>query len=83
MSENATVAAAATTKNEIPLDRLALIGTFGTDSNRYALLRHASGRIQKVEMGDSVSGRRVAAIGEGELFLRGGSGTKRLDMPEG
>ncbi len=83
MSENPKVAAAATQKNEIRLDRLALIGTFGTDENRHALVRHASGRIEKVKMGERVAGRRVMAIGKGEIFLKASSGTTRLEMPSG
>lgn len=83
MSENKKVAAAATQKGEIRLDRMALIGTFGTETNRHALVRQASGRIVKVKMGEKVAGRRVVAIGNGEVFLRAGSGTTRLEMPSG
>ncbi|NDR54983.1 hypothetical protein [Aliiruegeria sabulilitoris] len=83
MSENTKVASAATQKNEIELDRLALIGTFGTDAERHALVRHSSGRIEKVKMGEKVAGRRIVAIGNGEMFLQTGSGTRKLEMPAG
>ncbi len=83
MSENQKVAKAATQRNEIRLDRLALIGTFGTETRRHALLRHSTGRIEKVQMGERVAGRRVVAIADGVVFLKSSSGTKRLDMPEG
>ena len=83
MSENKKVAAAATQKNEIQPDRMALIGTFGTERNRHALVRHSSGRIEKVTMGEKIAGRRVVAIGNGTMFLQTGSGTTKLEMPAG
>ncbi|MDV7143222.1 hypothetical protein R3X27_11070 [Tropicimonas sp. TH_r6] len=83
MSENQKVATAATKKNELRLDRLSLIGTFGTETKRHALLRHSSGRISKVEMGKRIAGQQVVAIADGAVFLKTSTGTRRLEMPEG
>ncbi len=83
MAENAVVASAATLKNGISLDRLVLIGVFGTEAERRALVRHASGRIERVRPGERLGGARVLAIGTAELVLKSGSGTRTLEMPSG
>ncbi|MFV0335964.1 MAG: hypothetical protein ACK5JR_18050 [Tropicimonas sp.] len=83
MSENPKVAAAATEKSDVRLDRLILIGTFGADSDRYALVRHASGRIMTIRAGEKLDGRRVVGIGKGEVVLQSGSRQTRLSMPSG
>ncbi|PRY25242.1 hypothetical protein CLV78_102419 [Aliiruegeria haliotis] len=86
MAEKATTGskragAIATTKKGIELDELALIGVFGTDTKRRALVRHASGRVQKIAMGGRLSGGKVVAIGKDEVFIRFGSRTQKLEMP--
>lgn len=81
MSDNAKVAKAATQKSTIELGELALIGTFGTEQRRSALVRHSSGRIVKVTMGERVSGRKVVAIDKGILYLQTSGGTRKLEMP--
>lgn len=83
MSENATVAHAATLEREIPLDRMVLIGTFGTEDAPRALVRHATGRIEKVAPGERLSGSEILAIGAGELLLKKGGGVRKLVMPAG
>ncbi|MFV0359525.1 hypothetical protein [Tropicimonas sp.] len=83
MSENATVAEAATQKNTIALDELVLLGTFGTDDARTALVRHTSGRIEKVAPGNRVGRATVVAIDADSLVLKTGSRTRRLQMPQG
>ena len=83
MSDNAKVAAAATLKGEIRLDQLVLIGVFGTEEERRAMVRHASGRIETVTMGARVGGRQVVAIDTDAVLLQTSSGTTRLEMPAG
>ncbi|MFT6104153.1 MAG: hypothetical protein ACJA1E_000569 [Paracoccaceae bacterium] len=62
-----SVAARATVKDAIHLNKVNLIGIYGSSSNRRALVRLSSGRYIKVEVGDKVDGGKVAAIGETEL----------------
>ncbi|MFD0978487.1 hypothetical protein [Tropicimonas aquimaris] len=81
MSDNALVASAATQKNEISLNQLALIGVFGTETDRRALLRQSSGRIVRVQPGQRVGGATIVGIGASELILKSGSGTRKLEMP--
>ncbi|PTX54121.1 hypothetical protein C8N43_2927 [Litoreibacter ponti] len=79
----ASVARAATDNNAISLGRVALVGVFGTSSNRRALVRMPNGRFKKVSVGDRVDGGRVAAIGEGQLKYTKGGRTLTLEMPKG
>lgn len=78
---SAEVAQAATLRNVISLSGLTLIGTFGTETEPGALLRTSGGRIHRVTPGDSVGGRRIAAIGVGEVVLESGGRSERLEMP--
>lgn len=64
---NADVARAATSRNEIRLRDVNLIGVSGTSSNRTALVRLSSGRFVRVSVGDRLDGGRVAAIGADSL----------------
>ncbi|MBF9047551.1 hypothetical protein LSUCC0031_10535 [Rhodobacterales bacterium LSUCC0031] len=64
---NADVARAATSRNEIRLRDINLIGVTGTSSNRSALVRLSSGRFVRVSVGDRLDGGRVAAIGATSL----------------
>ena len=64
---NADVARAATSRNEIRLRDINLIGITGTSSNRSALVRLSSGRFVRVAVGDRLDGGRVAAIGATSL----------------
>jgi hypothetical protein len=61
------VARAATSRNEIRLRDINLIGITGTSSNRSALVRLSSGRFVRVAVGDRLDGGRVAAIGTTSL----------------
>jgi len=80
---SATVARAATDNNAIALGRVALVGVFGTTSNRRALVRMPNGRFKKVSVGDRVDGGRVAAIDSGSLRYTKGGRTVTLQMPKG
>ncbi|EPX81185.1 hypothetical protein [Litoreibacter arenae] len=79
----ASVARAATDNNAISLGKVALVGVFGTSSNRRALVRLPNGRFKKVGVGDSIDGGRIAAIGEGQLRYTKRGRTLTLEMPNG
>lgn len=79
----ANVASQATFKNAINLSKTNLIGVYGTDSKRYALIRTSSGRYNKVRVGDKVDGGTVAAITRNELRYKKGSKMLTLAMPNG
>jgi hypothetical protein len=83
MPNTTKAAAAATEKNKLQLRDLSLIGVFGTSNDRRALVRHASGRIERVRPGERLNGRQVIAIDGNALLLRAGRGTRRLEMPAG
>lgn len=70
---SASVARQATIENAINLKRLNLIGVYGSEGNRRALIRLPSGRYQKVEIGDRIDGGRIDAISDNELrYVKGG-----------
>jgi len=75
------VAAAATQGNAIALGNVALVGVFGTSSNRRALIRTPNGRFKRVAIGDRVDGGRVAAIDSNSLRYSKGGRTITLQMP--
>lgn len=76
-----TVAARATQDNALPLNRTALIGVFGSSSNRRALVRLTSGSIVRVTVGDQLDGGRVSSISNSELQYTRQGRTIRLAMP--
>lgn len=77
----ASVARQATVTRALSLGRINLIGVFGTNTNRYALVREGGGRLVRVKVGDRLDGGRVTAIGQSDLSYQKGSGTQRLQMP--
>ncbi|MFE3836500.1 translation initiation factor 2, partial [Rhodobacteraceae bacterium PA1-206B] len=79
----ASVAKQATFTKAINLSRMNLIGVYGTQSNRYALVRLANGKYQKVKIGDRLDGGRVEAITQSELRYKKGSKLIALPMPKG
>lgn len=79
----ASVAKQATFVNAINLSRINLIGVYGTQSSRYALVRLANGRYKRVETGDSIDGGRVAAITSTEVRYQKGSKMVTLALPKG
>ncbi|MDZ4311888.1 MAG: hypothetical protein U1A24_15190 [Cypionkella sp.] len=80
----ATVAKQATFKNAINLSKLNLIGVYGTQSKRYALIRTPAGRYKKVRVGDTIDGGgRVAAITATEVRYQKGGRLVALAMPKG
>lgn len=67
------VASRATEQDTIRLNRVNLIGVYGTQSDRRALIRLPSGRFVKVKVGDRVDGGRVSAIDSDKLqYVKGG-----------
>ncbi len=77
-----SVTQAATVSNVIPLRKVAVIGIFGSSSNRSALIRAANGRTSTVKVGDRVDGGRVTAISETEVRYVKGSRNLVLAMPK-
>jgi type IV pilus biogenesis protein PilP len=62
-----TVAQAATVKNAINLRKVNLMGVYGSNSDRRALVRLPSGRLAKVKVGDRIDGGRVQSISSSAL----------------
>ena len=79
----ASVAQAATVVNAISLSRINLIGVYGSQSDRRALVRLKSGRYVKVEVGDRLDGGQVAAIGPDALIYVKNGRTLTLELPRG
>jgi hypothetical protein len=78
----ASVAKQATFANAINLSKMNLIGTYGTDSRRSALIRQSNGRYKKVEVGDKIDGGTVMAITETEVRYQKGGKLLTLAMPK-
>lgn len=78
----ANVAKQATYANAINLSKINLIGTYGTDSRRYALVRQANGKYKKVKVGDKIDGGTVKAITETEVRYQKGGRLVSLKMPK-
>ena len=79
----ANVAKQATFVNAINLSKVNLIGVYGTQSQRYALIRQSNGRYKKVRVGDNLDGGRVQAITANEVRYQKGGRLVTLDMPKG
>jgi hypothetical protein len=79
----ANVAKQATYRNAINLSQTNLIGVYGTDQKRYALIRSSSGRYSKVRVGDRLDGGVVAAITRNELRYKKRGKILTLAMPKG
>jgi hypothetical protein len=79
----ANVAKQATFKNAINLSKINLIGVYGTQSKRYALIRQANGKYKKVKVGDRIDGGRVEAITQNEVRYQKGGRLISLKMPKG
>ena len=75
------VARAATIDNAIRLREINLIGVYGRPSDRRALIRLANGRYVRVEVGDSLDGGRVTAIGDTALNYVKRGRTYALQVP--
>ena len=80
---SASVTRQATLEDAINLRKVNLIGVFGKPSERRALVRMPNGRYKKVQVGDSLDGGRVSAIGDSELRYSKGARNVVLRMPRG
>ena len=74
------VAELATEENALDLGGVALLGTMVDGARRSALLRLASGTVQKVAPGDRIG---LAKVQEGVVVISGLGGTETLRMPGG
>ncbi|MDQ2089317.1 hypothetical protein [Marimonas arenosa] len=79
----ASVAQAATVRNQLNLRRINLIGVYGKPSSRRALVRLANGRYKKVKVGDRLDGGSVQAISDAELRYTKNGRNVILKMPRG
>jgi hypothetical protein len=77
-----SVADRATFANAINLSRINLIGVYGSQSNRYALIRQGNGRYKRVEVGDRIDGGTVAAITANEVRYQKGGRLIALELPD-
>lgn len=78
-----SVAQAATLEGAIKLRDINLIGVYGQPNNRRALVRLGNGRYVKVEIGSSLDGGSVTAIGDNALnYVKRGK-TYALQLPSG
>ena len=78
-----SVADQATFVNALNLSRINLIGVYGTQSNRYALIRQSNGRYKRIEVGDRIDGGVVQAITANEVRYQKGGRLIALQMPQG
>lgn len=79
---NPSIAKQATIKRAINLNRINLLGVFGTSASRSALVRMPGGRVQTVKVGDRLDGGQVAAIGENTLYYVKGGRNIQLTVPQ-
>ncbi len=77
----ATIQKQATEKAGFSKRRISLIGVYGTNTDRRALVRMPSGRFVKIKPGQNFSGWKVAAIGESSVRITKGSRNQVLRMP--
>ncbi|MBB5515905.1 Tfp pilus assembly protein PilP [Rubricella aquisinus] len=73
--------ARSTLRERLDMSDMALIGVFGLEENRRALLRLATGDFVRVAQGGVVDGWRVIAIGDDSIRLLRGGETKVLNIP--
>lgn len=78
---SASVAKQATVKNAVNLSELTLIGIYGTENSRYALVRQPNGRMVKVKVGDKLDGGKVVALATSVLTYQKSGRTVTLEMP--
>jgi len=79
----AAVAKQATEPGVIALHKMILIGVFGAEDAKSALVRMSSGKMRKVEVGDRLNWGRVTAIGADRLLFQRNGKTVVLQMPAG
>ncbi|MEO6300334.1 MAG: hypothetical protein ABIV25_15710 [Paracoccaceae bacterium] len=80
---SASVAKQATDRHAINTGKLALLGVFGSASQRYAMIRQPNGGVKKIRVGDQIDGGRVAAITTNAVQYQKGGRMLTLQMPTG
>ncbi|MEM9248410.1 MAG: hypothetical protein AAGB05_06890 [Pseudomonadota bacterium] len=80
---SALVARQATQTNALRLNRVTLIGVYGSASQRRALVRLPSGRYVKVQVGDRLDGGRVTSMTRDSLQYTKSGRAVELEMPSG
>ena len=70
-------------RNAINLKRVNLIGVYGKQASRRALVCLSNGRYKNVAGGHRIEGGRVSAIGETELIYQKNGRGVTLKMPKG
>jgi hypothetical protein len=81
-AERSVVAKQATQRNMLNLQNTNLVGIFGSQANRYALIRQPSGSFKRLKVGDRFDGGRIAAITESEVRYEKGGDLLALRMPK-
>jgi hypothetical protein len=79
----ASVAREATQKNALDLNKISLIGLYGTPGSRRALVRMPNGRFFKLQVGDRIDGGRVTAIGDSQMTYQKGNRPITLKLLKG
>ena len=79
----AEVAREATINDVLRMNRMNLIGVYGADAERRALIRMPSGRLVKVKVGDRIDGGQIAVIGDNNLRYTKGGQNITLTIPSG
>ncbi len=77
----ASVAEQATIDNALNLRRVNLIGVYGAQNARRALVRLPSGRFVKVSVGDRLDGGKVTSISSSKLIYQKGGRSHTLKVP--
>ncbi|MCL7464948.1 hypothetical protein [Phaeovulum sp. NW3] len=80
---SASVAKQATQANALNLGKINLIGLYGANKNRRALVRMPNGKFVKVGIGDRLDGGRVTAIGTNQLTYQKNGRNYVLEMLKG
>lgn len=76
-----TVAQNATLDNAINLRNVNLIGIYGSNGDRRALVRLGNGRFQRITVGDRFDGGRVTAISANALSYTKNGRSLTLEVP--
>ncbi len=71
----------ATRRSTLSFRHFVLLGTFGTDANKQALLRSPAGHIRRIGVGDSFGLGRVIDIEDGRLLFMQNGEPVWLELP--
>lgn len=78
-----SVAAAATVKDGIKVNRTQIIGTIGAGKASRALVRLSNGKIITLRLGDKINGGKITEIGNSRITYVEGGRTKQLSVLSG